>query len=100
MAYLFAALGWKISCGQRKPITGGILNDFSAIATYGPYVDAMFVDRECGELLKHPSLRSDLKLRAKIFSLQSRDEFLEYLTVLANGTPDAVVAYSKELYGI
>jgi hypothetical protein len=100
MAYLFAALGWKISCGQRKPMTGGILNDFSAIATYGPYVDAMFVDRECAELLKHPRLRSDLELKAKIFSLQSRDAFLEYLTNLANGASDAVRAYSKGLYGL
>jgi SWI2/SNF2 ATPase len=100
MAYLFAALGWKISCGQRKPTTGGILNDFSAIATYGPYVDAMFVDRECAELLKHPRLRSDLELKAKTFSLQSRDEFIEYLTNLANGASDAVCAYSKELYGL
>lgn len=39
-------------------ITGGInlaidiLNDFSAIATYAPYVDAMFVDRQCASLLR------------------------------------------------
>jgi hypothetical protein len=100
MAYLFAALGWKFSSGQRRPIAGGVLNDFSAISTYGPYVDAMFVDRECAELLKHPRLRSDLALKAKIFSLRSGDEFLEYLTSLANGASDAVIAYSRELYGI
>jgi hypothetical protein len=100
MGYLFAALGWKISCGQRKPMSGGILNDFNAIATYGTYVDAMFVDRECAELMKHPRLRSDLQLKAKIFSLQSRDEFLQYLTDLAGRASSAVAGYSKELYGV
>ena len=44
-AYLFAALGWRISSGQRPGMKASILNDFSAISTYAPYVDAMFVDK-------------------------------------------------------
>jgi hypothetical protein len=99
-AYLMAALGWKISCGQRRPIEAGILNDFTAIATYGPYVDAMFVDKECAELLTHGRLRADLKLKAKIFSLQTRDDFLHYLTVLADSATKEVRDSAIELYGV
>jgi hypothetical protein len=51
-AYLFAALGWRISSGQRPEMNASILNDFSAISTYSPYVDAMFVDRQCASLLR------------------------------------------------
>jgi hypothetical protein len=99
-AYLMAALGWKISCGQRRPIEPGILNDFTAIATYGPYVDAMFVDKECAELLTHGRLRADLTLKAKIFSLQSRDEFLQYMTDLAESATKEVRDFAKEIYGV
>jgi hypothetical protein len=99
-AYLMAAFGWKISCGQRRPIAAGILNDFTAIATYAPYVDAMFVDKECAELLTHGRLRADLTLKAKIFSLQTRDDFLRYLTDLADSAPKEVRDFAIELYGI
>jgi hypothetical protein len=40
LVYLFAALGWRISSGQRPEMNASILNDFSAISTYAPYVDS------------------------------------------------------------
>lgn len=49
-AYLFAAFGRRVTMGQRK-FTRGLMTDFQAIAAYAPYVDAMFVDRECALLL-------------------------------------------------
>lgn len=99
-AYLMAAFGWKISSGQRRPIAAGILNDFTAISTYGPYVDAMFVDKECAELLNHGKVRANVQLKAKIFSLHTRSEFLEYLTDLADSAAPAVKKWAKEIYGI
>jgi hypothetical protein len=95
-----AAFGWKISCGQRRPISAGILNDFTAIATYGPCVDAMFVDKECAELLTHGRLRADLKLKAKIFSLQTADDFLQYLTGITQSATKEACDFAKELYGV
>jgi hypothetical protein len=100
MTLPLSALGWKISCGQRRPIEPGILNDFTAIATYGPYVDAMFVDKECAELLTHGRLRADLTLKAKIFSLQTRDEFLHYMTDLAESATKEVRDFAKKVYGV
>jgi hypothetical protein len=66
-AYLFAAFAWRISSGQRPKIKASLLNDFTAIATCAPYVDAMLVDKECAFLLKQGRLRSELSYKARIF---------------------------------
>jgi len=100
-AYLFAALGWRISSGGQLPIIKpSVLNDFTAIATYGPYVDAMFVDNECAFLLKQGRLRTEVHLNARIFSLSSRDEFLDYLRGLVDSTPTNVSEVARAIYGL
>ncbi|OSJ22071.1 hypothetical protein [Bradyrhizobium japonicum] len=99
-AYLFAALAWKISSGQRAELRSSILNDINAISTYGPYVDAMFVDRECAALLKEGRLRTEVRLKAKMFSLATGDEFLQYLKDLVDGTPADVRSYADRIYGL
>lgn len=98
-AYLFAALAWRISSGQRPKMKASILNDFTAIATYAPYVDAMFVDKECASLLKQGRLRSELTYRARIFSLSDPQDFLQYLEDLSSAAPQNVVDFAQELYG-
>jgi hypothetical protein len=69
-AYLIAALGWRISSGQRPELKASVLNDFTAISTYAPYVDAMFVDKECASLLRQGRLRSAKLKGAHIFHEQ------------------------------
>lgn len=76
------------------------MNDIRAISTYGPYVEAMFIDKGCASLLSEEPLRSGLKMKAKIFSTTSGDAFLEYLKGLAAGTPTDVQRYAEEIYGI
>jgi hypothetical protein len=98
-AYLFAALGWRISSGQRPEMKASILNDFSAISTYAPYVDAMFVDKQCASLLKQGRLRSELNFKARIFSLSDTQEFLDYLKSLGDFATEDVRALAHELYG-
>ena len=71
-AYLFAAFGRRVAMGQRK-FTRGIMTDFQAIAAYAPYVDAMFIDRECALLLGEGELRRDLQYRARIYSYANND---------------------------
>lgn len=99
-AYLFAAIARKIVAGQRKPPTRGFMNDVHAIASYAPYVDAMFLDKECAGLLREAPLHDELKLRARIFSLNTREEFLAYLGELEDGADDEVRRYSRRLYGM
>lgn len=99
-AYLFAALAWRISSGQRSDMKASILNDFNAIATYAPYVDAMFIDKQCASLLQQGRLRTELKLKGRIFSLNSQDEFLQYLRELGDSAALNVRAYANDIYGL
>jgi hypothetical protein len=99
-SYLFAALAWRISSGQRSEMKASILNDFNAIATYAPYVDAMFIDKQCASLLQQGRLKTELNFKAKIFSLNSRDEFLQYLAGLDESAAVDVRAYADEIYGL
>lgn len=67
-SYLFAGLARRMASGQKKAPTIGIFNDFKTISTYAPYVDAMFLDRECATLLNEKPIINDLGLNTRIFS--------------------------------
>lgn len=95
-AALFAALAWKVANGQRR-ITRGFMNDIAAIASYGPSVDAMFVDNECASLIR--DLPEAERPAAHIFSLNERDAFLAYVQSLADRAPEEVIAYAARIYG-
>jgi len=99
-AYLFAALSRKIVAGQRKDPTRGFVNDVRAIAAYGPYVDAMFLDKECAALLSESPLREELALKARVFSLNNRAAFLEYLRGLSAAASDETRRYATMIYGL
>jgi hypothetical protein len=99
-AYLMAALGWRVSSGQSPSLSAGILNDFTAIATYAPYADAMFVDRQCASLLRQGRLRSELNYKARIFSMSNQREFLDYLKELGNSASKEAREFAHELYGV
>jgi hypothetical protein len=98
-AYLFAAFGRRVTMGQRK-FTRGLMTDFQAIAAYAPYVDAMFIDRECALLLGEGELRRDLHYRARIYSYANKDAFLAYLRELEARATAEVRAYAERIYGI
>jgi hypothetical protein len=97
-ANLFAGLGRRVAMGQRK-FTRGIMNDIRTIAAYAPYVDAMFIDRECAELLSEEPLRSTLSYRAKIFSYSSAGAFLDYLRELDANASQEIRQYAQRIYG-
>ncbi len=97
-AYLFAAFGRRVAMGQRK-FTRGIMSDFQAIAAYAPYVDAMFIDKECAALLNEGTLPTELQYRAQIFSYSNADDFLEYLRNLEACATLEVRHYAERIYG-
>lgn len=98
-AYLFAALSRKVVAGQRR-VTRGFCNDVRAISTYAPYLDAMFLDNECAALLREAPLPEALGLRAKIFSLNTRDDFLAYLEETEAGAGAEIRECAQVIYGI
>ena len=95
LAYMLAALADHFAHGRKKKPSAGFLNDVSAIASYAPYVDAMFVDIECAQLLQGKRCLEALKYRAKIFSLNSGEQFLAYLQAIIDETPDDVRRYAS-----
>lgn len=98
-SYLFAGLARRIVNNQRAP-DKGMMNDIQAISTYGPYVDAMFVDKMCENLLREQPLARDLKMKAKFFSMRTGEDFLAYLDGLAAQATDEVRRYAEEAYGV
>jgi hypothetical protein len=98
-AYLFAAMARKIVAGQKKNPTRGVTNDIRAIATYAPYVDAMFVDSEFAAFLQEVPLKDDLAYRARVFSIRTRDAFLDYLRELVSRATMDIEMIAVALYG-
>ncbi|WP_156929511.1 hypothetical protein [Paracoccus sp. J55] len=98
-AYLFAAMARKILAGQKKNPTRGATNDIRAIATYAPYVDAMFVDSEFATFLSEKPLMDDLTYRARIFSIRTQNAFLDYLRELVRSATMEIEMIAVALYG-
>lgn len=98
-SYLLAALARKVASGQ-KGVSPGFMNDARVISTYAPYLDAMFLDKECAALLAEKPLRHELDYRAQIFSYNHQDAFLAYLNDIEQATPDDVRGYAEMIYGV
>lgn len=96
-AHMFAGMARKVVAGQKQ-VGGSFLNDVRAIATYAPSVDAMFVDKECHTLLNEADEK--LEYRARIFSLNTQDEFLEFLAQLEASVPKEVRDLAGRIYGV
>ncbi|MGZ3171646.1 MAG: hypothetical protein ACXWJC_01010 [Croceibacterium sp.] len=100
LAYMFAALAGQVKAGRTKSVSRGFMNDVKAIAAYAPYLDAMFVDKECATLLGEGRPRDELTYKSRIFSLNKKEEFLTYLQELEDATPEEVRHFSGLIYGV
>lgn len=100
LAYMFAALAGQVKAGRNKDASRGFMNDVKAIAAYAPYLDAMFVDKECASLLGEGRPRDELSYKSRIYSLNKKADFLAYLHELEDATPHEVRRFANEIYGI
>lgn len=100
LAYMFAALAGQVKAGRTKDASRGFMNDVKAIAAYAPYVDAMLVDKECATMLGEGRPRDELSYRSRIFSLNTKKEFLAYLQELEDATPEEVRHFAGLIYGV
>lgn len=99
-AMLMAAIARKAANGQRRAPSAGMWNDITAIASFLPYCDAMFLDNECAGLLREEPLRSKLaKFGTRIFSSKTGDGFIAYLTDLEKEAGEDHVELVAEIYG-
>lgn len=100
-ALFWATLARVVRSGMNpeKFPSGSLYNDLEVIAAYSPYCDVMFVDKEMENLTRQGDLGRCLSSGARIFSLRSKEDFLEYLKKLeADASPDHI-ALTKEVYG-
>ena len=99
-ALLMAAVARKAACGQRRPPSPGMWNDITAIASFLPYCDAMFLDNECAGLLREEPLRTKLApFGTRIFSSKTGDEFLAYVAGLEEQAGPEHVRLVADVYG-
>jgi hypothetical protein len=98
-AGMLGALAWRAGRNQLAPPTRGLRADLRAISTYLPYADAMFVDNECARLLKDVPLRDQLPYSTRIFSIDSRDELLDWLTEIEDQAPPGHLDLVEHVYG-
>lgn len=99
-AMLVAAVARKAASGQRRPPSPGMWNDITAIASFLPYCDAMFLDNECAGLLREEPLRTKLApFGTRIFSSKTGEAFLAYLTGLELEAGPDHVRLVGEVYG-
>jgi gas vesicle protein len=96
-ALMWTELARRVAVVGQKKIKGSIFNDIRTISNLMPYCDAMFVDKECAEILSE--VKTKIKYKTKIFSLRNKDEFLTYLEKLKSDIDGKHLTKIYEVYG-
>lgn len=98
-AALYAALAQQASSGRTKPLTQGMINDITVIATYAPYCDALFIDKECQHILNQGQVKAKYDLSNKVFSRNNKEALMKYLDTIEKSATKKHIDLVKEVYG-
>ena len=79
-ARLFSAYKQRVRLSREK--LSGLLYDIQHAATYAPYCDGYFTDNAMTKLLKEQRVRVEQDYGCKVFSVDSKDDFLAWLETL------------------
>ena len=96
---MFAAIAMRAAQGQKEPPNEGTATDIDAVAHLLSYSDAMFMDNGCRSLLLDVPTALRPPETAKVFSLNVKTEFLEYLRSIRDGISAEHVQTIREVYG-
>jgi hypothetical protein len=96
---LYAAIARKAAAGQKRPPSRGMATDVEAISVLLPYCDAMFVDKECHALLRERPLCDSIDYGTLVFSLNNKQDFLDYLNRIETEASELLLSKVTELYG-
>jgi len=96
---MFAAMAMRAAHGQKEPPDEGTTTDVETVAHLLPYCDAMFMDSRCRSLLL--DVPKDLRPpeTARVFSLNIKAQYLDYLRSIRDGITPEHVAAIREVYG-
>jgi len=96
---LYAAIARKAAAGMKEPPDRGMAIDIDIISTLLPYCDAMFIDKKCHSYLKEKPLSEAMNYGTQTFSLNNKEEFLEFLNELETKASKEHIEKVKEVYG-
>jgi hypothetical protein len=96
---LFSAIARKARSGQKELPSEGTITDVEMISTLLPYCDAMFIDKQCHSLLSEAPLCDEVDFETRLFSLNNKDEFLDYLEGIEHQVSQDHFEKVKEVYG-
>jgi hypothetical protein len=95
---LYAALARKAAAGQKRPPNRGMANDIEILSLLLPFCDAMFVDKECHALLREKPLCTEINYGTRVFSLNNKQDFLDYLADIEKSASPELLAALAELH--
>lgn len=96
---MFAAIAMRAAQGQKEPPNEGTTTDIDTVAHLLPYCDAMFMDNGCRSLLLDVPTALRPPETAKVFSLNVKAQFLDYLRSIRDGISAEHVRAIREVYG-
>jgi hypothetical protein len=96
---MFAAIAMRAAQGQKEPPNEGTPTDIDTVAHLLPYCDAMFMDNGCRSLLLDVPTALRPPETAKVFSLNVKTQFLDYLRSIRDGISAEHVQAIREVYG-
>jgi len=98
-ALMFAAIAMRAAQGQKEPPNEGTATDIDTVAHLLPYCDAMFMDNGCRSLLLDVPTALRPPETAKVFSLNVKTQFLDYLRSIRDGISAEHVQAIRDVYG-
>ncbi len=97
---LYGALARKAAHGQKSHPNMGTVTDVNAISSLLPYSDAIFIDNPMAALLNEQPLKKEIaRYNTKIFSLNTKEEFLKYLDEIQKCATPEHLAIVEDSYG-
>jgi len=96
---MFAAIAMRAAQGQKEPPNEGTATDIDTVAHLLPYCDAIFMDNGCRSLLLDVPTALRPSETARVFSLNVKATFLDYLRSIRNDISAGHVQVIREVYG-
>jgi hypothetical protein len=97
---LYAGIARKAAHGQKAYPNKGTFTDVNAIASLLPYCDAVFIDNGMAALLReHPIDEEMRKYPARVFSPNTKEEFLSYLDEIRTSADAHHLEIVADYYG-
>lgn len=95
---------WAVICaaagaGQKEPPDQGTAIDNTLVSVLIPYCDAMFIDNRTRALWNNIPKQFRPLVSTRLFSLNNRDEFLEYLDSIDKSATAEHMKTVREVYG-